>query len=320
MTKISIIITVYNSEKYIEKCLKSIKEQTLKDFEVIIINDGSKDKTKNKIEKFLDDKRFKLYNRKNHGIGASRNFGIKKVKSDYVMFLDSDDYIEKDTLEVLYNKITKDNLDIVVCDYYEEQYENKIKKEVKIKDFKNTTLNNNPNLLLYINKSPWNKLFKYELIKDIEYPSNLKYEDSVFVCLSLKNANIGKVNKCLNHYIIHGNSETTTMDKRVYDILTIVDNIRKDYDKEDNVIKEYIDEMTLQMLTTYTVQQRYQKDKNIRNDFIDKVFDYLSEHIPNYKNNNYFKSRKIKGIIEKNKVLTKIYCNFYTVFHRKKMN
>lgn len=317
MTKISIIITVYNSEKYITKCLNSIKKQTLEDFEVIIINDGSTDKSKNKIEKFTTDKRFRLYNRKNCGIGASRNFGIKKVKSDYVMFLDSDDYIEKDTLEVLYNKITKDNLDIVVCDYYEEQYESKTTKEIKIKDFKNTTLIESPDLLLHINKSPWNKLFKYELIKDIEYPSDLKYEDSVFICLSLKNAKIGKVNKCLNHYIIHGNSETTTMDKRVYDILTIVDNIRKDYDKEDNNIKKYIDEMTLQMLTTYTVQQRYQPDKNIRNDFIDKVFDYLNKNIPNYKTNKYFKNRKLKGIVEKNKNITKIYCNIYTKLHRK---
>lgn len=317
MTKISIIITVYNSEKYITKCLNSIKKQTLEDFEVIIINDGSTDKSKNKIEKFTTDKRFRLYNRKNCGIGASRNFGIKKVKSDYVMFLDSDDYIEKDTLEVLYNKITKDKLDIVVCDYYEEQYESKTTKEIKIKDFKNTTLIESPDLLLYINKSPWNKLFRYELIKDIEYPSDLKYEDSVFICLSLKKAKIGKVNKCLNHYIIHGNSETTTMDKRVYDILTIVDNIRKDYDKEDNTIKEYIDEMTLQILTTYTVQQRYQPDKNIRNDFINKVFDYLNKNIPNYKTNKYFKNRKLKGIVEKNKNITKIYCNIYTKLHRK---
>lgn len=313
MVKISIIITVYNSEKYIEKCLNSIKNQTFKDYEVLIINDGSKDKSKQKIEQFLTDKRFKLYNRTNHGIGASRNFGIKEAKGNYVMFIDSDDYIEKDTLKILYNKITKDNLDVVVCDYYEEDYDTKTLKEIKIKDFKNTTINKKPELLLTINKSPWNKMFKYSLIKDMKFPSNLKYEDSVFVCLSMKDAQIGKVNKCLNHYIVHGNSETTTMDKRVFDILDIVDNIRNDYNNSNENVLKYINEMTLQILTTYTVQQRYQPNKNIRKDFIDKVFNYIETNIPNYKTNNYFKTRKLKGIIEKNKTLTKLYCNIYNL-------
>ena len=128
MTKISIIIPVYNGEKYIEKCLDSIKNQTFKDYEVLIINDGSKDNTKKLIEKYLNDKRFKLFNRTNHGIGASRNFGLDESSGEYICFIDSDDYVDKKYLEKLYNKILKENLDIVVCNYIELSEELNIEK------------------------------------------------------------------------------------------------------------------------------------------------------------------------------------------------
>ena len=310
MTKVSIIIPVYNSEKYLKKCLDSVKKQTERDFEAIIINDGSTDNSERIIETYLTDNRFKLINQKNHGIGYSRNKGIKESKGKYIVFIDSDDYIANNFLEIMLEKIEKDNLDLVICDYIEENEETKEKKKVFIPDLKNTTIKENPNLLLSINKSPWNKIYKKELIKNIKFPENLKYEDTQFLCEALLIAKIGKVNQCLNHYVIHSKSETTTMNEKVFDILKIIDNIRYIYRNEKN-LNDTIDKLTLQILTTYTVQQRYQKDKQIRNKFINEVFKYLEKNIPNYKNNCYFKERGIKGIIEKNRVVTKFYCALY---------
>ena len=311
MTKISIIIPVYNGEKYIEKCLDSIKNQTFKDYEVLIINDGSKDNTKNLIEKYLNDKRFKLFNRTNHGIGASRNFGLDESSGEYICFIDSDDYVDKKYLEKLYNKISKENLDIVVCNYIELNEELNIEKKVKIKAFDNTTIDKNPELLLSINKSPWNKIYRKSILENIKFPTDLKYEDTEFLCKALYNSKIGYVDECLNYYVIHNNSETTTMDKRVFDILNIIDNIRKFYENSNDYIKEYIDKMSLQILTTYTIQQRYQKDKKLAKEFINRSFNYMEKNISNFKKNSYFKDRGIKGIIEKNKVLTLIYCILY---------
>ena len=305
MTKISIIIPVYNGEKYIEKCLDSIKNQTFKDYEVLIINDGSKDNTKNLIEKYLNDKRFKLFNRTNHGIGASRNFGLDESSGEYICFIDSDDYVDKKYLEKLYNKILKENLDIVVCNYIELNEELNIEKKVKIKAFDNTTIDKNPELLLSINKSPWNKIYRKSILENIKFPTDLKYEDTEFLCKALYNSKIGYVDEYLNYYVIHTNSETTTMDKRVFDILNIIDNIRKFYENSNDYIKEYIDKMSLQILTTYTIQQRYQKDKKLAKEFINRAFNYMETNIPNYKKNLYFKDRGIKGIIERNKFLTK---------------
>ena len=314
MTKISIIIQVYNGEIYIEKCLDSIKNQTIKDYEVLIINDGSKDNTKNLIEKYLNDKRFKLFNRTNHGIGASRNFGLDESSGEYICFIDSDDYVDKEYLEKLYNKISKENLDIVVCNYIELNEESNIEKKVKIKAFDNTTIDKNPELLLSINKSPWNKIYRKSILENIKFPTDLKYEDTEFLCKALYNSKIGYVDEYLNYYVIHTNSETTTMDKRVFDILNIIDNIRKFYENSNDYIKEYIDKMSLQILTTYTIQQRYQKDKKLAKEFINKAFNYMEKNISNFKRNSYFKDRGIKGIIEKNKVLTLIYCKFIKIF------
>lgn len=316
MTKISIIIPVYNGEKYIEKCLNSIKNQTFKDYEVLIINDGSKDNTKNLIEKYLNDKRFKLFNRTNHGIGASRNFGVNESSGEYICFIDSDDYVDKEYLEKLYNKISKYNLDIVICNYIELNEELNIEKKVKIKSFDNTTIDKNPELLLNINKSPWNKIYRKSILKNVKFPTDLKYEDTEFLCKTLYNSKIGHVDEYLNYYVIHTNSETTTMDKRVFDILNIVDNIRKFYKNSNECIKEYIDKMSLQILTTYTIQQKYQKDKSLAKEFIDKAFNYIETNIPNYKKNSYFKERGLKGIVEKSKILTLIYCNCYLILKK----
>ncbi len=111
--KYSIIIPCYNVEKYISKCLDSIKNQTYKNFEVIIVNDGSKDNTLKMIEPYLKDSRFKLYDKKNTGVSDTRNYGIKCVNGDYFIFVDSDDYIELDLLEKLDNIVKKHEYDLV---------------------------------------------------------------------------------------------------------------------------------------------------------------------------------------------------------------
>lgn len=102
--KVSVVIPVYNSEKYMEKCLESILNQTLKEIEIIVINDGSKDNSLKKIEKYEKDNRIKIISRENKGLTKTRNEGINISTGEYIYHLDSDDYLEKnDTLEILYS-------------------------------------------------------------------------------------------------------------------------------------------------------------------------------------------------------------------------
>lgn len=309
MKDISIIIPIYNAEKYINKCLDSILKQTKKELEIILINDGSTDNTE-KIIKTYQDKRIKYFKNDNHGIGYSRNFGINQSTSKYIMFLDSDDYLETTACEELFNKAEKDNLDIVISDFY-KVFNNNI-EEIKLPSFENSSLKDNPDIITeYLN--PWAKLYSSKLLKDnkIKFVENLKYEDAPFVIETLDKAKkIGKVDKPLNYYVIHGNSETTVRDRKCFDILKIIDRIRK-YTKYKEYLKEKIDKLTVRILTNYTIQQRVQVDKSIAMEFINKAFDYLKKEVPDYKNNKYYENRGIKKIIEKNKFLTKLYVKIY---------
>lgn len=315
MIKVSVIVPIYNSEKYLKRCIDSLINQTLEDMEFILINDGSNDSCDDIIKSY-NDKRIKYFKRTNHGIGATRNFGIDKAKGEFIGFLDSDDYVEKDMFFRMYDECIKNDLDIVVCDYCKEMSSSK--EVISFSDFGITTLNDKPSLLLDINLAPWNKIYKKSLFdNNTYYPVNLKYEDTPFVALMLSKANrIGKINMPLYHYIVHGNSETTVVDERVFDIFKITDILLNDLGN-NKYIKSSVDDLVIYLITTYTISQRCIKDKNLRDKFIDKAFLYLNENVPNYKKSNYFKKRNIlKKVIEKNKVLTKLYCDTYVLFKK----
>ncbi len=311
MTDISIIVPVYNAEKYLKKCLDSLVNQTKKELEFILINDGSTDKSE-EIIKTYKDKRIKYFKNKNQGIGKTRNFGIEKATGKYIMFLDSDDYFSNDACEILYKTAEKEKADLIVFDYYRVEKENL--NEVKIESFNATNIKDDPNLLLKINLGPCNKIYKSDLIKnnDIKFEENLKYEDTLFVVKAIYKAKkIMKLNKFLHYYMIHEKSETTVRDKKVFDILKIVDKIRT-YLKNDELMKDSVDKLTVKILTNYTIQQRYQSDKKLAMKFIDEVFKYLEKEIPDYKNNKYYSGRSfVKRTIEKSKTLTKVYIQLY---------
>ena len=301
MADISVIIPVYNGEKYIKKCLDSVVNQTKKEIEILVINDGSTDKTEDIIKSF-NDSRIRYFKNTNHGIGK------------YIMFLDSDDYIADNECELLYNKCINDDLDISMCDFYRVYDKSKVR--VNLPDFKDSSLKENPDIITE-NLNPWGKLYNKKMLIDnnIKFVENLKYEDAPFVIEAFCSAKkIGKVNEALHYYVIHNNSETTVRDRRCFDIIKIVNKIRK-YTKNKEYLKDKIDKLTVRILTNYTIQQRVQPNKKDAMDFIDDAFDYLKKEVPDYKKNKYYENRGKKRIIEKSKFLTKLYVNIYRRKH-----
>lgn len=308
---VSIIIPCYNAEKTIKKCLDSVINQTYKNIEIIVINDGSVDRTNEIIKPFLIDERIKYYNRTNHGIGKTRNFGIKEASGKYITFLDSDDYLVENAIEKFYEIAEKNNLDLVISDYYKvkekQEYE-------KIKSFPVIDIKNNPNLILDVNLAPWNKLYKTDLIKGIYFEENLKYEDAPFVIKSMLEAKkIGKLNEPTHYYVVNPESETTIRDEKIFDIFKILDIIG-DYVKKYKFLTNIYKRLVVRIICNYNIQQRYQKKIKLSNRFIDEGFKYMKKIDNDYKNNEYFKSRgRIKSLIEKHKLLTKIYCFIYII-------
>lgn len=314
---ISIIVPIYNTGTYIRKCLDSLVSQQKKELEFLLINDGSTDNSEEIIKEYKD-KRIRYFKNKNQGIGKTRNFAIKQATGKYIMFVDSDDYIANDACEKMYDRCEKDELDVAVCDFYRD-FSNGIIIEEKLEDFDNTNLKDNPKLLNIINLSPWNKIYKRDLLVNnkIQFIEDLKYEDAPFVIEALFKANkIGKINESLNYYSIRNNSETTVRDKKCFDILKVIDMIRNKLKKEES-LKQELNILTVRIITNYTIQQRVQKDKKIAIDFINESFQYLKKEVPDFKKNKYYPDRPfLKRTVEKSKALTIIYCKLYWLFKK----
>ncbi len=317
MAKVSIIVPIYNSEKYIKKCIESLLNQTYEDYELLLINDGSTDITESIIDKY-DDDRIKYYKTDNQGIGKARNYGLEKSKGKYIVFVDSDDYVEKNMIESLVNKIESDDLDIAICDYYKKT-KNRIKKE-KLISFSNTSISNNEEILLNINLSVWNKIFKKSLItkNKLKFKEDIRYEDIPFVLDALMLSNkVGKVDKFLYYFVIHEGSETSRMDEKVFDILYIYKDILNKYKDQ---YKDTINKLAIKELTNYSMEQRKQMDKEQREKFVNEVFDYFEKEIPDYKKNKYSKkSSLLNKSIGKSRKLSLLYCNLCAKFKKRKI-
>ena len=179
--KVSIIIPCYNVEQYIEKCLNSVINQTYGNLEIICINDGSTDGTGDILENFAKkDKRIMIIHQDNQGLAEVRNIGKNCASGDYIYFLDSDDYIDIETVEAMVKMLINNDVDIVVSGFYIEYMDGKKtrnnKREIK------TCMSSNEALYLYlytryINPIACAKLYKKELLLDIAYPKGKLYED-----------------------------------------------------------------------------------------------------------------------------------------------
>lgn len=174
MQKITIIVPVYNCEKTIEKCIDSILKQTYKNFELIVINDGSVDKTLEILQRY-NDSRIKIINQLNKGTGFARNIGLKNATGEYICFIDGDDYIKPNFLYCSYNLIRKHNANIVAYPY-------KCRKHRK-PEYVLTKEQGMQWLIALPEKIPMSvvgKVFKSNVIKDLSFDVNNKFEDIEF--------------------------------------------------------------------------------------------------------------------------------------------
>jgi glycosyltransferase involved in cell wall biosynthesis len=211
--QISIIIPVYNVSLFIEKCIKSIVDQSFKDFECIIINDGTKDNSIALIEVIIKgDKRFKIFHQKNQGQGMARNLGLKHAQGKYICFIDADDYVEPNYLEGMYREIEKQKADVVCCGF------NIITKDKVNPHLITLEASSNIEAILYLlNGNDWgslfNRMFKSNLVKDLKFKKG-NTEDKPFIFELFIKYSVSKViyiHQCLYNYIIRDQSATNSM-------------------------------------------------------------------------------------------------------------
>lgn len=217
MVKVSIITPVYNVEACIERCIKSVINQTCKDFEFILIDDGSKDRSIHIAKSLLEvsDINYRIITQKNSGVSTARNEGIKQAIGEYITFLDSDDYIDSEFVELMTKKADLTKCDVVFCDYSEVDADGNVlvKNRTKyLSDFITGKEAGLKQLADEITIGMRSGIYRTSIIKDngIFFDTNRKYgEDMVFIIKTLLEANrIISVNKVLAFYVIWSNSVT----------------------------------------------------------------------------------------------------------------
>lgn len=211
---ISIIVPIYNVEEYIFKCVKSLLVQTYKNIEIILVNDGTKDNSMKKIQALIKDKRCVVLNKENGGLSDARNFGLAYSRGEYIVFVDADDYVDENFIEVLYTNLIKTNSDISVCNSY-YTYNQKdipsspIKAELQIFN----TISSIRELYKFdsYGSGVWNKLFKRELLWNNLFPVG-KISEDYFVMYKVfyKSNKVVYDSRPLYHYIQRNGSITKT--------------------------------------------------------------------------------------------------------------
>lgn len=193
--KVTVVVPSYNSEKVIGQCLESILNQTLEDFEVIVVDDESTDNTVQIAKEYAEkDSRITVIPKEHENAGASRNVGLDKAQGEYIVFWDSDDFFELNALELLYNKCKEDDADICICDawHYNERADIKSRGNKNNYPYVPETLpynrkTNNSYILNVTTNVPWNKMFRVAFIREngIHFQSIEKANDALFVMSSM---------------------------------------------------------------------------------------------------------------------------------------
>ena len=271
--KVSIIIPVYNAEKYISKCLDSILNQTEKDFEIIIIDDGSQDRSLERCKYYgKNDKRVKVLHQENSGVSKARNTGIKHSNGDYITFVDIDDYVDKEYIERFLNVQKKYNAELVCSGHVIEKKFNRIKKVM----YENEIIKKENIILSFlsffdrISTAPWAKLYKADIIKrfNIYFPEDVPYaEDAIF--------NI--------QYYSYINSVIITNDVLYF----------YNYKDSESAVKKYYPDLYKYLYQVFTKKQEFFVNKNCEKIYKQELYDqqkyyfewcieYYIEHCKNY--------------------------------------
>ena len=299
---VSIIVPAYNCEKYIGTCIESIVAQSYKNIEVIIIDDGSIDNTYEIIKKYITkDKRIKYFTQENSGPSVARNKGIEKSNGEYLIFVDSDDIIEKIYVEKLLNRIKSNSFDIACCGYIDKSKYG----VVKLNDFwiNKDILNKQEFLECVCNGVGgvlWSKIFRKDIIIENNIRMNPKIfmsEDLIFILEYCKYINkVGVINEYLYHYNrLNDSSISSNIDinylenyilliNKISELLT---ELKFDFDKINKIKALKVQDLINKVLISETYKYLELKDKDkfvsnlkliLENDFIKKYKNQISNN------------------------------------------
>ncbi len=288
MYKLTVVVAIYNVGDYLDRCLASLSRQDSDDYVVYCVNDGSSDNSRDICLKYLDNKKFFLFDKENGGASSTRNLGLEKCNSKYISFVDGDDYVSFDYVKTIIEQMEAHDDDMLVFGYNHHYLSD---DSVKLIDFNFDEgvykLSDKKELLAYTLNAPWNKGYKTSLFKDndIVYPLNYRHQDlGTTPKLLLKANRIQYLNKSLYTYVVdRPNNVTGVVDKKIKHIIIMCNEIVSYYIKQ-GVFEEYKDELNYLVkrnLITFLRKAMRINDKKFVYDFIDEVFDFENKYFDN---------------------------------------
>jgi glycosyltransferase involved in cell wall biosynthesis len=298
MPRVSIIVPVYNVYEYIDKCIESLVNQTFKDIEIIIINDGSTDKVEEKLIQWSKiDNRIIIINNEKRGAAFSRNCGIKIASGEYLSFVDSDDYCHSEMIERLYNALFQNDADYVFCDYFRTYPDGKIDScRLNIDLIQPTALKYRKELLFKVDPNIWNKLYKKSLLID----NHIRFNDKVLKCHDVPfttsvltaAAKIVQVKESLYYYRVNRpDSITAQFNKRSFEWQDAWPTT-VEFFQEHNIFHYYCNELEKRLIDSclYLVKQVMYNSNNIEliECAINGHLNYLDKYFPRWRENKYF--------------------------------
>lgn len=313
MISVSCIIPVYNLENKINICIESLLNQTLKDIEIILVNDCSTDNTISIINNYKKQyNNIKVINlKKNQRQGGARNRGLENAIGDYVYFIDGDDWTESEMLSEMLKYAMDNNLDIVDSDYFQDDVDGKTEYRTGIpneyfpvKDYSIVMLNGG---------RLWTKLIRRKFLveNNIKFIEGKKFEDNPYLpILYSYKPKIGKVNKAYYHYLY--NSDSTSRKKNDYTIFDRLDTAIYMLEETKrigvyNKFKEEINYLFIQFYYANTIVACITRFDKLQIDYIKKVYKDVNKILPNYRNNVYLKSApyyiKVFTSVEQSKLI-----------------
>jgi len=327
MFKISVIIPVYNTEQYLESCLDSVFGQTLKEIEVILVNDGSTDSSLKIMEQYQAKypDRVKLLSKENGGQATARNVAIPICTGEYIGFVDSDDIIKPEMYEHMYRKAKEMNADYVECDYVNVKV-NDCGEEERIADYGSRVREYTCKEDMFIDPmlAPWNKIYKRSLLQenDVRFPEGYIYEDTAFClkAISLVQCFAFVPEKYVVHYFRGGSTMNVNKSKRVSNIFPVLKDVISFYRKRELFEKYYSEleyEIVKILLCSSMIRISEIPDKQLKKQYCKDTWTMILEFFPKYKRNKYLKQKGMKNLYMKCVYGWNIYLFCWLFTHRR---
>ena len=301
--KVSAIVPVYNSEKFLEKCLDSLVMQSLQEKEIVIVNDGSVDSSDEIIQLYMEKypNLFKYIKIENGGVANARNIGLRHASGEYITFCDSDDYFELDMFENLYEKACLSKADIVVSGYYfEENGKCVIRGLGNMQEF-SYSFQEHPEIIFHTNSYSCTKLYSKNMIDNyqLQFKKYRIFEDLLFFYNAMLVANkIEKVDKAFYHYVRREDSSVTgRMSDKFYDLYPVMQELKELYDGK--IEQKYLTFIALKHAYIRFRMNVNKETTSLKREYIVNTFAFLDVYDSTWKKNVYFVQKKWNSFIYK---------------------